>query len=1143
MAFGDKTLKVTKKGKLYAVVKESIEHIGWSDDIWFVVDVASGTKLKKCWSASDAKWYLESLENGYDTPESLHTSWNSEWGQPIDMPASLKKMQKQILNPSPKKVSSQKPIGSTSTSIVDTIDSGTHFILKMDDGTFGVLVPSTGESKMGFKTLGGAKKSAKSMLKKMAGQKLGEMGVDAGSDAVDTLIKTYEGRVRDMYGQAAREMAEKQKKFMGEFRKEQQDMLKSLGDGVVTQKQYDAWLREQTMMQDWYRDMVDSLSNDLVAADKRAMEMLNGYVPRAYAENMNFATFQIEGDTSLKTGFSLYNESTVARLVSNPEGSLLPKLPQPKTDELKDAVWSKRKINACVTQSILQGESVPDAAKRLASVVGMSANSAMMAARTTLTAAQNLGRLDAGRRAKEMGIELKKQWIATVDSRTRYSHRGLDRETVELEEAFSNGCTYPADPDGEPQEVCNCFVGDTLVSTDTKIEHGYRRMYSGKLVTIKTASGVEFTCTPNHPILTASGWVGAEFLHEGDDILITSRADAGRSGANPDVHHVMASFETVHELLRVFSSERRGGLGVDFHGDGTTADIEVVGEERLLRVNGDTSIGEGIAELALEGSDTPSAALSPLCKGLVGVAGASSGGLGCGDVCLAFLDGELFHSDVHGIGAIPMVDASIGEHAGHKLSGTTYPIGDGFLGLTREIRTDNIISVDISHTNGTHVYNLQTSGGYYFVSSRNTDNAIIAHNCRCAMRYVLPGHEYDDLPDVTKEGIAYDEWKNEHMTKLAAQKDKLQAQLDDANAHINDLKKLLPEDKNFQSKFGTNIIDGTSQVSKWSEQAVAQSEDYYFNKLQEAIAKNNQYDIDWYKKRLLQLKEYDDAGRAYHDVHMAIEPQLQRWQNVADKSKEKLAKLAKSSGGFGNAYTEERLKNAHYWSDKKDADAVMRPLSSDAWLASSKSERYAAYHYTQNYYEDYNMPLNGFDNSYGNYVGYGAVDIDNQGEGENIRRLTRVIERSVTTEDMWLRRGTGAGEMDSFFGFPAQNVFRYMSDDELQGLVGTSARVGSFLSTGTAPASGAGFSGEINLEIFVPAGSQALYCEPFSAFGGSGAGTGWDGKSGQTYFGREFETLLQRGGSYTCIGIERTQRGWTVKWELHPEDGYDLFQQ
>lgn len=350
----------------------------------------------------------------------------------------------------------QKPVGSTAPSIVEAKDKGTYTLLKMDDGSYGYYVPSNGYSKFGISTPAAAGASAMSVVKKGAAQQLAAMGVDPGSNAVDTLLNAYETRMRDMYGQAANEMARKQAEYLAKFEERRGDMLGRVANGTMTQDEYDAWLRGQTSTNQWYGEMVRSLSQDLVEADTRAMQMLNGYVPKAYAENMNYSTFQIEEGASLDTAFSLYNKHTVARLISNQEGSLLPDLPQPKVDQLKDTQWSRRKINSAVTQSILQGESVAAAAKRLMSVVGMSANSAMRAARTALTGAQNLGRMDAGRRAKEMGIELRKQWIATVDSRTRYSHREIDRETAELEDTFSNGCECPGDPSGPGEEVYNC---------------------------------------------------------------------------------------------------------------------------------------------------------------------------------------------------------------------------------------------------------------------------------------------------------------------------------------------------------------------------------------------------------------------------------------------------------------------------------------------------------------------------------------------------------------------------------------------------------------------------------------------------------------------------------------------------------------
>lgn len=865
--------KVTKKGKLYAVVKDDTYYGG----DWYVVDVASGSKIKHFWSASDAKWCLESLEDGYSTPESYDTSWNSDYGEPIEMPDSLKKMQNQILHPKVKKPSS-KPIGSTSTNIVEAIDNGTHYILKMDDGTFGVLVPSTGQSKLGLKSMSGAKSSATKMLNKAVGQKLQEMGVDAGSNAVDTLLGVYENRMRDMYGQAAREMAAKESEHLKRYQKQLDEMRKRVADGSMTKEQLDQWMSQQAATSSWYREMVDGLTQDMVAADKSAIAMLNGYVPKAYAENFNFATFQIEGDTSISTGFSLYNESTVARLIANPEGSLLPDLPQPKIDELKDSLWSKQKISSCVTQSILQGESVPDAAKRLRAVVGMSANAAMRTARTTLTAAQNLGRLDAGRRAKAMGIQLKKQWIATVDARTRYSHREIDRETVELEEDFSNGCDCPAHLN---------------------------------------------------------------------------------SGSDP-------------------------------------------------------------AEV---------------------------------------------------------------------------------------------------------------------------------YNCRCAMRYVLPNHEYDDLPDKTKEGVAYEDWKNEHKTKLEAQKDKLQQNLADLQAQEAQVKATMPPNKTY-----SGIWKGDVTLDDYEEKksAIAAKEDYYLQQI--AGAPNTPYGdsvVSQAKKHLQDLYDFHTKGEQYSSAKDAVATQLGAIQEKKKSITKSLAKI-----GITDTYSEERKANALSWSSRAKADSVLRRYTSDAWLSATKAERVGIWDYTAGSGK-FNRPLSGFEGGWGsyNYVGPKKVDLDYEGGKKRIQDMTRFIERSSFEEDIWLRRGCGNEAMESFFGLDF-GMLRRMSDTEIDALTGTSNRIMGFLSCGTAADGGAGFDGEVDMKIYVPAGTQAAYVEPFSYYGENVNGThglngskgkDWDGISSQGTsdwdFGSEDETIIQRGASYTCTKIERRGYGFYVEMEVHPEDGYDTFGQ
>lgn len=753
-----------------------------------------------------------------------------------------------------------KPIGSKAPSIVAVEDRGYYKILTMDDGSYGYLVPSTGQSKVGLKSKAGASKSAKAAAKKSAASKLSAMGVDVGSDAVDTLISAYEDRVRDMYAQAAKEMGEKLERHMKAFSEKQQSLLKKVAAGTVSKEDYDKWLKTQGMMGKWYGDMVDALSKDIVSADRLAMQMLNGYMPEAYAENMNFATWQIETGARVNTGFTLYNASAITRLASDADIRLLPD--PVNVDEIKDALWSRQKISASIAQSILQGESVPAAARRLSGVVGMGANSAVRAARTALTGAQNLGRLDAGKRAKAMGIELKKQWVATVDSRTRHSHRQIDRETVELDAKFANGCMYPGDSSGPAHEV---------------------------------------------------------------------------------------------------------------------------------------------------------------------------------------------------------------------------------------------------------------------------------YNCRCAMRYVMPGHEYDDLPKYSKEGLTYEEWKNEHTNAAQAKYEAAQKEYDEASAKLAELKKLVPDDEDYGK-----LLHGGSKLSDWTPEKVESSRAFYEKKLQDAKDAGNSYDTKWYEDKLAKLDEFDAKGKAFHDAQSTVAPEVAVWQGKADAAAEKL-KAAKKDLPKPDGYSDERKADAHRFATAEEADRALRGISGRAWQEATKAEKRAIYEYTGGAYSDYNMPLGGFDGSYRNFVGLDKVSIDSNGRGDEIRAMTRIIERSVTEEDMWVRRGVSGRTMSTFFGLQDGFDMTTMSDEELQRLVGMSNRIGAFQSCGTMK--GKGFSKSVNLDIFVPAGSEAMYVEPFSQFGGSGDGMSWDGISGQSYFGRELETIIQRGGSYTCSGITRHGGSITIELELHPEDGYWKFQQ
>lgn len=226
-----------------------------------------------------------------------------------------------------------------------------------------------------------------------------------------------------------------------------------------------------------WQDMRSVLVSDMQNANKIAIGLINDSAIDAYALNMNYGTYEIEAGTQLNTSFSMYDHATVENLMKeNPEI-----IPRARLDIPKDKLWNRQKLTSAITQGILTGESIPDIARRLRGVADMNEHAAIRNARTYTTAAENKGRVDSYERALAMGIKLKQEWMASLDMRTRASHRLLDGEKVEVGKKFSNGCRYPGDPEGKPWEIynCRCTLVAAIEGFDDSAEERYSKLPKG----------------------------------------------------------------------------------------------------------------------------------------------------------------------------------------------------------------------------------------------------------------------------------------------------------------------------------------------------------------------------------------------------------------------------------------------------------------------------------------------------------------------------------------------------------------------------------------------------------------------------------------------------------------------------------------
>lgn len=283
---------------------------------------------------------------------------------------------------------------------------------------------------------------------------------DLGHKLTDKELAKLERRIAKLYREAGEELQATIDAYFEQFKKRDEEMKALIGtvqNGKEwTEADYKQWRLNQIGRGERYQAMRDKVAHRVTDANAVAVSYTNDATPGIYSLNRNYSAYTIE-QVAGNVGFDLWDEQTVKRLmVEQPD--LMPYYPPKRA--LKrgiDLAYGKKQITASVTISILQGKSIKHMADDLQKrITTMSRDSAIRTARTAVTGAQNAGRMDSYAAAEKMGIKLKKEWLATLDARTRHSHAMLDGEQVAQDKKFSNGCRFPGDPQGPPWEIYNC---------------------------------------------------------------------------------------------------------------------------------------------------------------------------------------------------------------------------------------------------------------------------------------------------------------------------------------------------------------------------------------------------------------------------------------------------------------------------------------------------------------------------------------------------------------------------------------------------------------------------------------------------------------------------------------------------------------
>jgi hypothetical protein len=348
-------------------------------------------------------------------------------------------------------------------------------------------------------------------------------------------------------------------------------------------------------------------------------------------------------------------------------------------------------------------------------------------------------------------------WVAEFDACLHcLAYSG---EVAQPGRPFPLDLTFYRDPAGDPKPLKhppsrvlwgpplhpNCVPAGTVVS-GPPVEIAYRRWHAGELVELRTKNGHVLSVTPNHPILTPQGWIEAGLLERGSHVV---RRRWGESFAlGPDENDQPALIEQVFGAARValgVPSVRVPVTAEHFHGDGVDGDVDVVPTRRFLDRGG--QIGQPLQQQAFVGASGFGAHLTgagTLFQQALGSRTARDATLASQGARAVLLGGLVGGDNL--VGFSPPTDLDTGFLEPLREGYPTDPAGSRKLldALAGQITTDEIVQV-VRVAFAGHVYNLQTSDGWY------SANGIITHNCRCSLELYLGSDNYPVMPWETEE--------------------------------------------------------------------------------------------------------------------------------------------------------------------------------------------------------------------------------------------------------------------------------------------------------------------------------------------------------------------------------------------------------
>lgn len=277
-------------------------------------------------------------------------------------------------------------------------------------------------------------------------------------------LRIFDAQRKQQQKKAARAIREAYELALYEHRMELDELRRKMEAAAVSAEDEGLSLREYYRMKarsDELESVIDALAGGLAKAGESAQRVMNAQLPESAAISRRVQAWQIDNAAGIEV--SRFLGDHFAALASTGVGTYHGKYDLKAWQGVADRKQCREAIRKALTRGLLTGEHPSKMARRFEGLfTGSEPLSpharAVRIARTETNRVMNEAAQDTYRAANAAGVKVRNRWDATLDSRTRESHKDVDGEIREVGEEFSNGCKRPGDGGAAESINCRCCL-------------------------------------------------------------------------------------------------------------------------------------------------------------------------------------------------------------------------------------------------------------------------------------------------------------------------------------------------------------------------------------------------------------------------------------------------------------------------------------------------------------------------------------------------------------------------------------------------------------------------------------------------------------------------------------------------------------